>query len=66
MVEIKNPFGSFLYNPQADAWWVPPFFYENLEFLNTLIYIDREKCQIEILFQFQGVLNPLSAVLEKP
>ena len=26
LVEIKNPFGSFLYNPQADAWWVPPFF----------------------------------------
>ena len=26
LVQIKNPFGSFLYNPQAYAWWVLPFF----------------------------------------
>ena len=26
LVQIKNPFGSFQCDPQAYAWWVPPFF----------------------------------------
>ena len=26
LVKIKNPFGSFECDPQAYAWWVPPFF----------------------------------------
>ena len=27
LVQIKNPFGSFQCDPQAYAWWVPPFFW---------------------------------------
>ena len=33
--EIKNPFGSVHTNPEADAWWVPLFFYyEKVYFWN--------------------------------
>ena len=40
LVEIKNPYGSFHYNPPADAWWVEIFFLDqNLEFLNNLAYV---------------------------
>ena len=30
LVKIKSPFGSVQTNPQADAWWVPPFMKKNV------------------------------------
>ena len=35
MVQIKNPLGSLQTNPKADAWWVPPFFFEKSCFCET-------------------------------
>ena len=35
LVQIKNPFGSFQCNPQAYAWWVPPFFLMKILNLET-------------------------------
>ena len=38
LVQIKNPSGSFMYNPQAYAWWVPPFFSMKILNLETPYY----------------------------
>ena len=35
LVQIKNPFGSFQCDPQAYAWWVPPFFLMKILNLGT-------------------------------
>ena len=47
LVKIKNHFGSLQTNPQADDWWVPPFFCWKKVFCETPLPAAHSRCYLQ-------------------